>query len=81
MFSVTNNMFIPILKIKDSAGRYVERIYTTECDEDECHGVMFTINGLFPGEYIVEIMTNGKGGEFKVDMMCSAESMGAKGTV
>lgn len=80
-FSVSNNTSIPILKIMDSEGRYVERVYAMECDEDECDGVVFTIKELSPGEYTVEIMANGKGGEFEVDVTCSVESMGAKGTV
>lgn len=71
VFSVTNNTFFPILKIKNSEGRIVERVDAMDCDEDECDGVTFKIEAVFPGEYTVEIMPNGNGGEFKVDMMCS----------
>ena len=69
----TNNTFVPVLKIKDSAGRYLESTNVTECGEQQCHGKVFTMKALLRGAYTVEMTASKNGGEFNVQMMCSNE--------
>ena len=73
MFAITNDSFTPILNIKDSAGHYVERVDVTDCDVDICDGVIFTAKALSPGFYTVEMVSDGTGGDFHIDMICSGE--------
>ena len=76
MFATSNRTFMPILKIKDSANEYVESILGTDCGQADCDDMIFTINGLPSGHYMVEMIPNENGGEFKVEMMCSTQSLG-----
>jgi len=71
----TNNSFIPFLTLKDAAGRYLESVSAIDCDEDDCDEKVFSMKPLFPGTYSVEMVPDGKGGMFKVDMLCSTGSM------
>ena len=81
IFAVSNDSFAPTLKIRDSAGYYVESVDVTDCDVAICDGVLFTANALSPGLYTVEIVSDGKGGGFHVDVICSVEPLDGEGTV
>lgn len=68
-----NSTFIPVLTVKNSNGQYIESAFATDCDTHEladCDGKVFPMT-MPNGEYIVEMIPNGNGGAFKVDMMCS----------
>lgn len=81
MFIVTNNTIAVNLTVKDVEGRYVKNVHVKNCDEDECDGVMVTINALPAGLYIVELIVDGNGREFGVNMICSDEAMDGEGTL
>ena len=78
MFAISNRTFMPILKIKDSADEYVESVTATGCDEADCDDMVFMINGLSSGHYIVEMIPIENDGKFQVEMMCSPQSLGAR---
>ena len=75
MFATSNRTFMPILKVKDSADEYIEKVLGTDCGRDDCDDMIFTINGLPSGRYIVEMIPIENDGEFKVEMMCSTQSL------
>merc|ERR1719334_2651518 len=64
--SDSNSTFNPLLSLKDSSGQYLQGAFAQEDGS-------FLTTKLSPGEYIVEMVGNGDGGIFKVDMMCSNE--------
>ena len=66
----TNNSFVPILKVKDSQNRYIDGAFTTDCDQKECEGTVFTMKAVPRGVYTVEMIAKDNG-DFKVDMMCT----------
>ena len=72
-FVDTNSTFVPVLNIKDSAGRYIESAFAVDCDETKCDGKVFTMKGLSRGQYIIEMIPDGEGGQYKVDVMCSSD--------
>ena len=72
----SNSAFIPVLKIKDSEGLYIDSISATDCVEKECDGKVYTMKAVQRGVYTVEMIPNDEGGEFKVDMMCSGDLFG-----
>ena len=76
----SNSTFIPVLKIKDSEGLYIDSISATNCVKKECDGKMYTMKAMPRGVYTVEMIPNDEGGEFKVDMMCSGKSGKMNGT-
>ena len=84
-FVDTDNTFFPILKLKDSVGRYVANEIATDCNEWECDGMSFTIKSLSRGMYTVQLLPVPNGGNatnFKVNMICSnGSSSGITGTV
>ena len=69
----TNSTFVPVLNIKDSAGRYVESGFAVDCDGMKCDGKVFTMKGISRGQYIIEMIPDGEGGEYEVDVMCSSD--------
>ena len=81
MFATSNRTFMPILKIKDTGDEYMEKVLGTDCGRADCDEMMFTINGLPSGHYIVEMIPIENAGEFKVEMMCSSDLGKAKGTL
>ena len=81
MFTASNGTFQPILKIKDPTTDYVESISATDCGQADCDDMIFTINGLPSGQYIAEMIPIENGGQFKVNMMCSNESVDGEGTL
>ena len=74
-----NNTFIPRASFKDFAGRNLYSVSATDCGEDDCVGTVFSVKAVTAGRYTMEMVPDGKGGMFKVDMMCSAVSMDEKG--
>ena len=73
IFVDTNSTFVPVLSIKDSAGRYIESAFAADCDEMKCDGKVFTMKGLSRGQYIIEMTPDGDGGAYKVDVICSSD--------
>ena len=73
VFLKTNTTLVSgsVVKIKDSKGRYIKSVITTQCDEEECHETVFTMQVLPRGVYTVEMIVGEYGGDFKVDMMCT----------
>ena len=62
-----------VLRIKDSEGRYIQSAMTTQCDEEECNGNVFTMKALPRGVYTVEMTVDEDGGDFKMDIICSID--------
>ena len=73
--------FMPSVTIKDAEGRYIESGFTTDCNGEDCDGTAVMVKALSPGMYTVQMTASGRGGEFKVDMMCSNDLVGDEGTV
>ena len=65
----TNNSFVPILKVKDSENRYIDNVFTKDCDQRDCEGTVFTMKAVPRGVYTVEMIVD-EYGDFKVDMLC-----------
>ena len=74
-FVDTNNSFVPILKIKDSDNRYIDGGFTTNFEQKDCEGTVFTVTALPRGVYTVQMIAEDDG-DFKVDMMCSIDDRG-----
>jgi len=68
----SNQSFVPVLIIKDSVGQYVASGSVTNCDDKDCDGNVFMMNAMPRGEYILELVPDGNGGMFKVEMTCSS---------
>ena len=59
--SDSNSTFTPMLALKDSSGQYLRGAFANEDGS-------FSMTKMSPGEYIVEMVPNGDGGIFKVDI-------------
>ena len=53
----TNSSFMSgyVLKIKDSEGRHIQSTISSQCDQKECNGTVFTMQALPRGVYTVEL--------------------------
>ena len=80
-FVDTKNSFVSTVTIKDSEGRYIDSGYTTNCNGRDCDGNANMLKALLSGLYTVEMTASKDGGEFKVDMMCSTDTLYMNGMV
>ena len=72
----TNNTFVPVVMVKNSEGRYIDSVFATDCNIKECDGKMFTIKALSREAHILEMIPDGNGGAFQVDVLCTNGVLG-----
>ena len=80
--SDSNSTFIPVLTVRDSNGQYLQSAFAIDCDGRHNVADSFYCDGgygtVFPltfssGQFIVEMIPNGNGGAFKLDVVCSVD--------
>ena len=67
----TNNTFVPVVMVKDSEGRYIDNVLAADCTEKKCQGKIFTMKELPREAHILELIPDGNGGAFQVDVLCT----------
>ena len=76
-----NNSFRPMGILKDEAGRNLKSLFASKCGDNDCGGKVFSMKNMSAGQYVLELVPDGEGGPFTVDLQCAATSMGDKGNV
>ena len=74
----SNGTFISTLIVMDAKGHSIANVNASDCGEDGCIGNEFLMQTVSPGTYTVKMMPHGKGGMFRVEMICSTTAVEGK---